>query len=368
MPNCESNNVLMNNAYKKIAQTLLVLFTEFNSQNESLVTILNDYSTDINGRKEGLISELDTYIIKRSECCYNFVLRINEIIELFSEIPCVVPIENTTTTSEHTTTVEEITTTLDETICNIPTVVNIKGSYYPYTIDKFLGAVTGVVSITVNSFDMPDRFVVEFDGNTVIDTGYLGNPLFQTYLDAACFLEGDTAGDISSVTTATFYFNKDTATDHATISVYSPLNNSRFEFTVSCPDEEAQCLDIALDILEIDFVVTTTTAEETTTTVELPIECAIYSITGEAMNGVTVTGLLCDGNPYSQPLNMNETVITPCLTKGSLSNLYVTIVELYGCDVTTTEEITTTESIDCELDGIIECDITTTEEPTTTIL
>jgi hypothetical protein len=57
-----------------------------------------------------------------------------------------------------------------------------------------------------------------------------------------------------------------------------------------------------------------------------------YYITGEATNGVTVTGLYPDGStPYSQYLAMNQTELTPCLKIGSLSTTDVTISEHSIC-------------------------------------
>jgi hypothetical protein len=279
MPNCESNNVLMSNTYKKIAKMLLTLFTEFNSQNESLVTTLTQYSSDINGNKEGLIQALDNYIIYRSDCCYNMILRLNEIIDLFEQIRCVEPIENIPTTTVEATTTIEATTTLDDTICNFPTLINEKGVYYPYTIDKFLGTATGLVAFSFDAYDIPNRFVVEFDGNTMIDTGYVGSVLFQSYLDALVYLEGDVAGDISPFGSGLLYFLKDTATDHATVSVYSPFQNSRFQFTITCPDSDVECMDIAIDILEIEIEATTTTDVTTTSEVTTTlVDCELDGI------------------------------------------------------------------------------------------
>lgn len=265
MPNCESHSVQIGNTYKKLATDLLNLFTEFNSQNESLVTLLNQYSGDINGNKEAIVALLDEYILIRMNCCYNIVVNIDSIITYFELIPCIVPVTTIpppTTTEEITTTqTTEPTTTLNEDICNFPTVVNLKGSYYPYEVVKFLGTETGLVTLTFNAHDIPDRYVVEFDGNIVIDTGYVGNSVFQPYLDAAVTLEGDVAGDITEIETGSISFVKNSAVENATVKVYSPLGNTRFEFTLSCPDDNLECLDIILDVLEIDFFEPTTTLD-----------------------------------------------------------------------------------------------------------
>lgn len=262
MPNCESHSVQIGNTYKKVATDLLNLFTEFNSQNESLVALLSQYSTDINSNKEAIVDILDQYIQQRMLCCYNLVQNIDAITVIFGQLPCIETITSTTTTLEPTTTeAEEPTTTLNEDICNAPTVVNVKGSYYPYEVVKFLGAELGLVTLTFDAHDIPDRYVVEFDGNIVIDTGYVGNPVFQPYLDAAVILEGDVAGDITNIETASLSFLKNSAVETATVKVYSPLGNSRLEFTLSCPVDSIVCQDIILDVVEIDFIEPTTTLD-----------------------------------------------------------------------------------------------------------
>ena len=86
MPNCESHSVQIGNTYKELAVDLLNLFTEFNSQNESLVTLLNQYSTDINGNKEAIIEVLDQYIQTRMLCCYNLVTQLDIIKVIFGQI------------------------------------------------------------------------------------------------------------------------------------------------------------------------------------------------------------------------------------------------------------------------------------------
>lgn len=327
MPSCESYNTLINNAYKKLVTNLLNLFTEFNSQNESLVALLNDYSTDINANKEALSDILDEYILVRSECCYNIVIAIDRIIELFNLIPCIDPHENIPTTTAEVTTTAEATTTLDENLCNSATIVNEKGSYYPHTTIKYLGAETGLVTLTFDSFDIPDRFVVEFDGDTVIDTGYVGNPVFQPYIDAAVLIEGDIAGDITNVTTGSISFLKDSSVEYATVKVYSPLSNTRFEFTLSCPDDTIECLDIALDVDSIDFATTTI---EATTTLE-----------------VTTT-------------NEPTTTVNYCIIEGYIdcySNITTTP------EPTTTSEVTTTAIPTTTVEPTTTSETTTTEEP-----
>lgn len=284
MPKCESNSVKVNNTYKKIASTLLNLFTEFNTQNQSLVLALNGFSTNINGKKEEIISVLDEYIQKRSDCCFNIGLKLDSIILLFSEIPCIIPNQpEVTTTVEPTTTGVEPTTTLDPLLC-YETTISGKGVYYPQTTVVYLGTGTGLVTIQFTANDIPNRLEVIFDGNTVIDTGYIGNSVFQPYLDAVVYDEGDVAGDITNITSATLYFNKDSATTTATVNVYSPLENSSFEVVVSCPDDGAQCQDITLDILDIEYD-STTTVEPTTTAA--PEQFLITNIIGYSSGSVS---------------------------------------------------------------------------------
>ena len=56
--------------------------------------------------------------------------------------------------------------------CGIPTPFP-GGQAYPTTINVELGSPLGTVGCLLDPYGFPDRFIINWDGNIVIDTGYL---------------------------------------------------------------------------------------------------------------------------------------------------------------------------------------------------
>lgn len=121
-----------------------------------------------------------------------------------------------------------------------------------------LGSSTGTVTLTIDPIAIPDRFIVLWNSNRVIDTGYRSNRasnyaspggisrtaftseltgkvdpvLGTTYPDTVNFLDG--YPNVSSITT--FTFNKNLASPtFAIVRVYGPLTGTQWTFTLSCP-------------------------------------------------------------------------------------------------------------------------------------
>ena len=134
------------------------------------------------------------------------------------------------------------------------------GISYPTTQNVFLGQYGGNVILEYNAIGIPDRFIVFFDNNTVIDTGYRGDSYFNygglnrvrftdsltgkvdpilgvTYPDVGNlnyapdgypWIDGSPSGNDS--------FNKNTITQTARIEVYAPMNGTAWNYIMSCPD------------------------------------------------------------------------------------------------------------------------------------
>ena len=149
--------------------------------------------------------------------------------------------------------------------CNDP-VEYPGGVSYPTTVEQELGYSQGWVSLDANSYTVPDRFIVYFDGSPVIDSGYIGSSsydiggsaratfttrtgglinkidpiLLTTYPDIINFPD-DGYPRVSSFSSGrypgeqSFYFNKTSSTTSATVKVYAPLISTLWEFTLSCP-------------------------------------------------------------------------------------------------------------------------------------
>lgn len=104
-------------------------------------------------------------------------------------------------------------------------------SLYSARID--LGTNTGQVELKVLAGNVPDKFILEFDGVEVINTGYLGDiALHQGDLNAV--LDPDEP-IIQETGEASFFFQKTTATRYAYLKIFAPLSNTGWYFNVGCP-------------------------------------------------------------------------------------------------------------------------------------
>jgi hypothetical protein len=197
-------------------------------------------------------------------------------------------ISTTTTTSSTTTT----TTTLKVIGCNVSSEFS-GGDFYPTTEFVILGNVIGTVVLNYNTENIPDRFIVQWNGNDVIDTGYRGpdsydfggavreffNDSLTGKTDPISGLQypltpgsGFPPNEISAdgyprvlapgIGTASFYKNSTTSAS-ATVKIYSPTDSEVYDpgdkvwlYTLTCPVPTT----------------TTTTSSTTTTTTTLPPE------------------------------------------------------------------------------------------------
>lgn len=105
------------------------------------------------------------------------------------------------------------------------------GPAMPSTYLITLGSDLGNVTLQYEAFSVPDRFVVEFDGLTAIDTGYRGDTSFQTDLNNALGeftpILGPGAGSVT--------FSKTTSTSTAIVKVFAPLGGTLWNFNLGCP-------------------------------------------------------------------------------------------------------------------------------------
>jgi hypothetical protein len=151
------------------------------------------------------------------------------------------PTPTITQTSTNTQTpIATLTRTPQETPTNTPTNAAIPcgagttytgGPAMPSVYDITLGSETGEVLLTFDAFGAPDRFVVEFDGLTAIDTGYRGDQSFSNALSAAL---GEFT-PIISPGSGTASFLKTTTNSTATVKVFAPLLGTAWNFNLGCP-------------------------------------------------------------------------------------------------------------------------------------
>ena len=124
----------------------------------------------------------------------------------------------------------------------IPTIpCGASGSYtggeaYPTVQNITLGSDTGIVYLNFNAYSVPDKFIVEFDGVEVINTGYRGDAFQQNSLNTALIALGEPTETIAGPGAGILSFNKTTATTTATVKVYAPISGTGWTFTLGCPE------------------------------------------------------------------------------------------------------------------------------------
>ena len=128
--------------------------------------------------------------------------------------------------------------------CPEPVVVDIPcgagsqytgGEAFPQTDIVSLGTATGIVTLDFFADNAPDKFIVEFDGVEVINTGYRGNTANQTQLNEYLALKGLPPETIQGVGLGATTFQKTTATTTATVKVYAPIPGTYWTYTLQCP-------------------------------------------------------------------------------------------------------------------------------------
>jgi hypothetical protein len=123
-------------------------------------------------------------------------------------------------------------TTLAADIAEVKYLGGVTGSY-SYSVD--LGTTYGEVTLTYDSGELPDRFIVQYSGSTVIDTGFRGNTIHNRALKR----RGKPNG-ISGSAAGTATFTKLSTQTGSIVIVQSPLGNTNFGFTLSSPVRPAQ--------------------------------------------------------------------------------------------------------------------------------
>ena len=201
----------------------------------------------------------------------------------------------TTTTTTTTTTAAPTTTTTTTLSCSTPTVYT-GGQAYPTEIGYFFGTQTGNVILSFDSYQVPDRYILYFDGNVVIDTGYRGTSDYDyggiyryevtnalsgkidpvtgnTYPFAGSGFGADNYPRVTSPASGFNTFMKATSTQVATLKVYAPILGTAWDVEVLCPGETTTTTTLSPGTTTTST--TTISPETTTTTTEAP-ECVEY--------------------------------------------------------------------------------------------
>jgi len=149
--------------------------------------------------------------------------------------------------------------------CGIPQTYVRNTPSYPTFLQSVLGSGTGTVTLTPAPFGIPDRWVVDWNGNDVIDTGYISQSpatyniggarrnwitedlnglqvpelaLGQVYPQpqGGTFpnvIASDGYPVINPITAA--FFSKNAVTSIANVRVYGPIRSTGWRSLLSCP-------------------------------------------------------------------------------------------------------------------------------------
>ena len=123
------------------------------------------------------------------------------------------------------------TTAEQQVACNADASYKAGVQSFPSIYAVTLGSGTGIVTFNFNALGIPDKFIVIYDGNEVINTGYRGNSIHQESLNTAL----GTPETITEPGSGTETFNKTSSSSVATVYVYAPLSGTRWNFQMSCP-------------------------------------------------------------------------------------------------------------------------------------
>lgn len=112
------------------------------------------------------------------------------------------------------------------------------GAAMPTIMTLDLGNDTGLVTFRYDTYQAPDKFVVEIDGVEVLNTGYRGNAAtYQSTLNTLLPQLGFPAESIVGIGQGTTTFNKTSTSRYATVKVYGPIGTTAWNFTSSCPGQ-----------------------------------------------------------------------------------------------------------------------------------
>ena len=173
------------------------------------------------------------------------------------------------------------TTTTEQQMSDCDTVVEYSGEM-GYGIESIINLGTGVgeVAFEVDPLQVPDRFIVYWDDDVVIDTGYRGYAGYGWAGEWRTQFNNSLTGQIDPITGNTypfvdvshapdnyphvdhsngyysFYFDKISETPNiATVMTYAPITGTFWRFIMRCPDNYG-----------VPTTTTTTTVASTTTT------------------------------------------------------------------------------------------------------
>lgn len=108
---------------------------------------------------------------------------------------------------------------------------------FPYTQTISIGSITGSVMFRYNAQNVPDKYIILYNGVEVINTGYRGAFSYQKQLNTVLAGKGLPAETIQGVGAGTASFLKTSSVSTATVQVWSPIVGTGWNWTASCPGQ-----------------------------------------------------------------------------------------------------------------------------------
>jgi len=156
-----------------------------------------------------------------------------------------------------TTTTSNTTTSLPPVPCGSSSTYSGEQGY-PITQPVIMGTTTGIVTYNYDAYTVPDRFIVRWNGNIVVDTGYRGDYDYDFGGGSRSAFTTSLTGQIDPITLiaypdfvnypddgyprvtfppyGTTSFNKNLPIPtSATVEVYAPMPGTLWQYTMSCP-------------------------------------------------------------------------------------------------------------------------------------
>ena len=138
------------------------------------------------------------------------------------------------------------------------------GESYPSVRSIVLGSGIGTVQFNFDADNQPDRFILEWNSNVVIDTGYRGSSSYNfgqlnrtdftseltgridpitlnTYPDFTTYPDDGYPLVISPGLGSTAFLKSLALPDEVTVSVYAPMETTAWTVTVECPNSNLCC-------------------------------------------------------------------------------------------------------------------------------
>lgn len=206
------------------------------------------------------------------------------------------------------------------------------GEAFPSETTVVLGSDLGNVVLHYDAVGVPDKFIVEFDGVEVLNTGYRGDAGQQSTLNSALAAKGLPPETIAGGPAGTASFNKTSPTTTAVIKVYAPITGTAWSFTMDCPVDTEQ---VGNDEITESFTRNNCAEGETGSEVDYTVEADTYfADTKELANELAYDDVDANGQNHANSTGTCATTPPPdpCVSYQIQPIGGPASVEWFGCN------------------------------------